>query len=76
MHKRQLGKSGLNVSALGFGCMGISFGYGPAVDKRAVQIAKQLIDGCADSGRDAAMLLEQLAYAALNNHSPSRLISR
>ena len=30
MHKRTLGKSGLEVSALGFGCMGISSGYGPA----------------------------------------------
>jgi aryl-alcohol dehydrogenase-like predicted oxidoreductase len=30
MEKRTLGKSGLEVSALGFGCMGISFGYGPA----------------------------------------------
>src|ERR1044071_7383795 len=31
MQKRALGKSGLDVSALGFGCMGISFGLGPAV---------------------------------------------
>jgi len=30
MQKRTLGRSGLEVSALGFGCMGISFGYGPA----------------------------------------------
>jgi aryl-alcohol dehydrogenase-like predicted oxidoreductase len=30
MQKRQLGKSGLEVSALGFGCMGLSSGYGPA----------------------------------------------
>src|SRR5881275_849064 len=34
MHKRQLGKSGLEVSGLGFGCMGLSFGYGPAVDRQ------------------------------------------
>src|SRR5437899_6038982 len=33
MQKRKLGKSNLEVSATGLGCMGLSFGYGPAVDK-------------------------------------------
>src|SRR6266446_216031 len=34
MRKRKLGKSGLEVSAIGLGCLGMTFGYGPARDKK------------------------------------------
>ena len=46
MQKRQLGKSGLEVSALGFGCMGLSFGCGPALDKsEAIKVIRAAYDG-------------------------------
>ncbi len=34
MQKRKLGDSGLEVSAIGYGCMGLTYGYGPATDQR------------------------------------------
>jgi aryl-alcohol dehydrogenase-like predicted oxidoreductase len=47
MQKRTLGKSGLEVSAIGLGCMGLSYGYGPATDKAQ---AVELIRSAAESG--------------------------
>src|SRR3954468_1131010 len=45
MQERELGKSGLEVSALGFGCMGISFGYGPATSREAgIAIVRAAVD--------------------------------
>jgi len=47
MQKRKLGRSDLEVSALGFGCMGLSFGYGPALEKSS---AISLIRDAFESG--------------------------
>ena len=47
MKTRMLGRSGLEVSAIGFGCMGLSHGYGPATDKQA---AIDLIRSAVDRG--------------------------
>jgi aryl-alcohol dehydrogenase-like predicted oxidoreductase len=47
MEKRKLGNGGLEVSALGYGCMGLNFGYGPATDR---QEAISLIRSAVDSG--------------------------
>lgn len=45
MQKRVLGKSGLEVSSLGLGCMGMSFGYGPAPDRQAmIALLRQAVD--------------------------------
>jgi len=46
MQQRTLGKSGLEVSAIGFGCMGISFGYGPATSRdEGIAIIREAVDG-------------------------------
>lgn len=45
MKTRKLGKSGLEVSALGFGCMGLSFGYGPAVEQlEGIKAIRRAVD--------------------------------
>src|SRR5689334_6512889 len=45
MHKRTLGNSGLDVSALGLGCMGMSSGYGPARDEQEmISLIRSAVD--------------------------------
>jgi len=45
MKKRILGNSGLEVSALGFGCMGLTFGYGPATnEKDAIALLQKAVE--------------------------------
>jgi len=45
MQKRKLGKSNLEVSAIGLGCMGLSFGYGPATDKpQAITLIRSAVE--------------------------------
>lgn len=47
MQERELGRSGLRVSAIGLGCMGLSFGYGPALERSA---AIKLIRAAVEQG--------------------------
>jgi aryl-alcohol dehydrogenase-like predicted oxidoreductase len=45
MEKRRLGKSNLEVSALGLGCMGLSFGYGPPTDRQeAISLIRSAVE--------------------------------
>jgi aryl-alcohol dehydrogenase-like predicted oxidoreductase len=45
MQQRKLGKSGLEVSAMGLGCMGMSFGYGPPMDKQqGISLIRAAVD--------------------------------
>jgi aryl-alcohol dehydrogenase-like predicted oxidoreductase len=61
MQKRKLGRGELEVSAIGFGCMGLSFGYGPAMEK---QPAIALIRSAFESGVTLFDTAE--AYGAFN----------
>jgi aryl-alcohol dehydrogenase-like predicted oxidoreductase len=70
MQKRTLGKSGLEVSAIGLGCMGLSYGYGPATEK---QPAIQLIRAAFDRGVTFFDTAEAYAQGPMRNCSAKRL---
>ena len=61
MHFRSLGRGGLEVSALGFGCMGLSFGYGSGLDRASgVRLIRDAVD------RGVTLFDTAEAYGALN----------
>ena len=61
MQTRQLGRSGLEVSAIGFGCMGLSFGYGPGLDRASgIRLIRDAVE------RGVTLFDTAEAYGALN----------
>ena len=61
MKTRQLGRSGLEVSALGFGCMGLSYGYGPGLNRSSgIQMIREAFN------RGVTFFDTAEAYGALN----------
>ena len=69
MQKRTLGKSGLEVSALGLGCMGMSYGYGPAPDKQEMI---SLLRAAVDRGVTFFDTAEVMAHSRTKNLSAKR----
>lgn len=67
MQQRTLGSSGLTVSAIGLGCMGLSQGYGPVDDEESIRLIGHALDF------DVSMLDTAMSYGAGHNE---QLISR
>jgi aryl-alcohol dehydrogenase-like predicted oxidoreductase len=44
MQKRKLGNSNLEVSAIGYGCMGLDYGYGPATDRQGIKVIRKAVE--------------------------------
>ena len=62
MQKRRLGRSGLEVSAIGLGCMGLSYGYGPATDRQdAITLIRSAVE------RGVTLFDTAEAYGPLTN---------
>ena len=79
MQKRKLGKSNLEVSAIGLGCMGMSFGYGPPKDKQEmISVIRGAVELGAGALVQAAMpdVLALQVYLAIHgqDHPRTRLV--
>jgi len=56
MQRRKLGNSNLEVSALGLGCVGMSFGYGPASDKKEmISLIRTAVERGVTKGQDSLL---------------------
>jgi len=69
MQKRYLGQSGLDVSALGLGCMGLSHGYGPYVNEEVVGEALKPF-------RDRVVIATKFGFTFGDDNKPQILNSR
>lgn len=70
MEKRKLGNSGLEVSALGLGCMSMSFGYGPAGDKQEMIALIRSVDLIGRFAEQKKITPAQVALAWLLAQKP------
>ena len=68
MQKRRLGKSGLEVLALGFGCMGLSSGYGPPTGREdGIAIIREAVDWVFTKLLDSCPLVKLLSNRLFRN---------
>jgi len=66
MQKRRLGKSNLEVSAVGLGCMGMSFSYGPPKDKQEMT---SLLRAAVNAASHSSIPLKFTAHTQTRNSS-------
>jgi aryl-alcohol dehydrogenase-like predicted oxidoreductase len=76
MEKRTLGRSGLEVSAIGYGAMGLSHGYGPATDKQqAIALIRAAVERGVtffDTAQIYGAVNEEIVGEALEPRMPPR----
>jgi aryl-alcohol dehydrogenase-like predicted oxidoreductase len=60
IQKRKLGKSNLEVSAIGLGCMGMSFGYGPASIGLSTDECREIVEAASKIKVEGARYLEHI----------------